>query len=256
MQRAESTQNCGWSSRRHSARKPTRLALSGRGNDSGRQSGHLPRAFLDGHPPSSTSAASTPTRQSVAVSHGEVIEDGRAGTEVVCRIDRYDGCGRCGATRTVAHLPRVPRYHFTAVLAKTCKSSPAPPRLGGRPLSMQKSLSTPHATICSDTHASGSARSGNVAVPSTAKEVAHGRSRAVGPSGPRIGEDGTVDGFSQCMNGCSHLDEAGEPSAGSGRPRPRPVERPDGPDGYGRLRRGSRRREGVKDYPDCYCEKL
>ena len=72
------------------------------------------------------------------------------------------------------------------------------------------------------------------------------RSRAVGPSGPRIGEDGTAPLFSQCMSCCSHLDEAGEPSAGSGRPRPRPVERPDGPDGYGRLRRGPRGGEGVK----------
>ena len=34
------------------------------------------------------------------------------------------------------------------VLASSANHSAAPPRLGGRPLSMLKSLSTPHATIC------------------------------------------------------------------------------------------------------------
>ena len=77
-----------------------------------------------------------------------MIEDGRAGTEVVCRIGRYGAHGHYGAARTVAHNPRVPRHHLTAVLACSPAPPAAPPRLGGRPLSMPKSLSTPHATIC------------------------------------------------------------------------------------------------------------
>ena len=77
-----------------------------------------------------------------------MIEDGRAGIKAERGIDRYDDYGHSGAARTVARLPRVPRYHFTAVLAKKLHRSPAPPRLGGRPLAMSKNLSTPHATIC------------------------------------------------------------------------------------------------------------
>ena len=34
------------------------------------------------------------------------------------------------------------------VLASRHRPAAAPPRLGGRPLSMLKSLSTPHATVC------------------------------------------------------------------------------------------------------------
>ena len=64
------------------------------------------------------------------------------------RNDRHDQCGQFGEKITVARLPRVPRYHFTAVLPSSLDSSATPPRLGGRPLSMLKSLSTPHATIC------------------------------------------------------------------------------------------------------------
>ena len=50
-------------------------------------------------------------------------------------------------------------------------------------------------------------------------------------SGPRIGEDGTVDAFSKCMNCCSHLDEPREPSGAMRGPRERPWRPPDGSDG-------------------------
>ena len=77
-----------------------------------------------------------------------MIEDGRAGSRVGCGIGRYGAHGHYGDARTVAHNPRVPRHHLTAVLSRSPNSSPAPPRLGGRPLAMSKNLSTPHVTIC------------------------------------------------------------------------------------------------------------
>ena len=51
------------------------------------------------------------------------------------------------------------------------------------------------------------------------------------PSGPRIGEDGTVDGFSQCMSCCSHLDEPRDRVRVRVRQRGRPWRPPDGSDG-------------------------
>ena len=98
-----------------------------------------------------TAPALLPQRRRVASQPsgaGEVIEDGRAGTGVVCRIDRYDGCGHSGAARTVAHHPRVPRHHLRRCDGFSRWLRTAPPRLGGRPLAMSKNLSTPHATIC------------------------------------------------------------------------------------------------------------
>ena len=46
-------------------------------------------------------------------------------------------------------------------------------------------------------------------------------------SGPRIGEDGTVDGFSQCMSCCSHLDEPRDMVRVTVRERGRPWRPPD-----------------------------
>ena len=68
-------------------------------------------------------------------------------------------------------------------------------------------------------------------------------------SGPRIGEDGNCPTFSQCMNCCSHLDEPRDMVRVTVRQRGRPWRPPDGHDGYGRLRRGPRRREGVNPFP-------
>ena len=50
-------------------------------------------------------------------------------------------------------------------------------------------------------------------------------------SGPRIGEDGTVDAFSKCMNCCSHLDEPGDMVRVTVSERGRPWRLPDCSDG-------------------------
>ena len=63
-------------------------------------------------------------------------------------------------------------------------------------------------------------------------------------SGPRIGEDGTVDGFSQCMNCCSHLDEPGDMVRVTVSERGRPWRTPDGSDGSDGADGGSPAGEG------------
>ena len=112
MQRAESTQNCGWSSPRHSGRNLARFALSGRDMDSSRRHGQLPRAFLEGHPPISTSAATMATRGPVAVRSCDGVDVRRADHGHDGRNDRHNQCGQSGAKIVVARPPRVSRQHL------------------------------------------------------------------------------------------------------------------------------------------------
>ena len=148
FERAESTQNCGWSSPRHSGRNLARFALSGRDMDSSRRHGQLPRAFLEGHPHSSTSAATSTTSGLVAVRSCDGVDVRRADHGHDGRNDRRHHCGQCGAKIAFARAPRVSRQHLRRCARLSPNSSAAPPRLGGRPLAMSKNLSTPHATIC------------------------------------------------------------------------------------------------------------
>ena len=73
-------QSVEWSPRRCSGRKRTRLALSGRGYDSTRWSGQLPRATLEDQPPRSSSVASTPNESLVAVRTCGEVDERRADT--------------------------------------------------------------------------------------------------------------------------------------------------------------------------------
>ena len=142
-----------------------------------------------------------------------MIEDGRAGSRVVCVIDRYDACGHSGATRTVVHHPCVSRCHLRrcCLLSPTTFGSTA---AVGREafIDVKKPLYTAFEYMLGLTcQRFGSIGQTDAMVPRDGSGML--RSRAVGPSGPRIGEDGTAPLFSQCMSCCSHLDEAGEPSA-------------------------------------------
>ena len=80
--------------------------------DSSRRHGQLPRAFLEVHPHSSTSAATTTTSGLVAVRSCEGVDVRRADHGHDGRNDRSHHCGQCGAKIAFARAPRVSRQHL------------------------------------------------------------------------------------------------------------------------------------------------
>ena len=125
-----------------------------------------------------------------------MIEDGRAGINAECGIDRYDGFGHSAATRTVVRLPRVPRYHFTAVLAKNLNSRQHRGRgSGSGPVGREafSDVEKPFYTACDHMLGLTCQRLGSIG--QTGVMVHRDGSGMDGrrpsrPSGPRIGEDG------------------------------------------------------------------
>ena len=109
---AESTYSCGWSSPRHSGRNLAWFALSGRGMDSSRRHGQLPRAFLEGHPHNSSSAVSRPPGGFVAVRSCDGLDVRRADHGHDGWSDRHLHRGQSGAKIVVARPPRISRQHL------------------------------------------------------------------------------------------------------------------------------------------------
>ena len=142
------------------------------------------------------------------------------------RNDRCYHTDQFGAKIVVARDPRVSRQHLrrcVRLLPQACGSTAAV----GREAFVD--AKKPLYTACDYMLGLACQRLGPIGQTGTTvhRDASHGRcGRAVGPSGPRIGEDGTVDGFSQCMSCCSHLDEPREPSGATRGPRGRPPRPP------------------------------
>ena len=190
FERAESTQNCGWSSPRHSGRNLARFALSGRDMDSSRRHGQLPRAFLEGHPHSSTSAVSRPLGGLVAVRSCEGVDVRRADHGHDGRNDRSHHCGQCGAKIAFARAPRVSRQHLRRCARCSPQACGSTAAVGRKAFSDVKK---PFYTAYDHMLGLTCQRLGSIGQTGTTVHrdgSMASADRPSRPSGPRIGEDG------------------------------------------------------------------